>query len=150
MEQRLCIQMKTRILSSVHSTCKKCPDRRIVTWFWGLFVVSRFLLNCWFENYFDLLFILIYWSWNIFRKPGCHLGKNGYRDVPLGRVPFSTSGKFWQGSSKIKKFQEIIWTGLKFCSFQSLTGSTFCLFSTFYKNVAKFFRILFLTGSILS
>ena len=62
---------------------------------------------------------------------GGHLGKNGYGDEPLGRVPFSTSKNLWQGS-KITKFQEMALTGLEFCNFLTLTGSNFCNFSTFF------------------
>ena len=43
-----------------------------------------------------------------------HLGKKGYGDVPLVRVPFWASENLWQGP-KITKFQKVCLTGSTFC-----------------------------------
>ena len=69
------------------------------------------------------------------RPGGGHLGKIGYGDVQLVRVPFSGSKNLWQGR-KITKFQKVY-----------LTGSTFCEFWHFIGLTSKIFQISYLTGS---
>ena len=61
---------------------------------------------------------------------GRHLGKIGYGDVPLVRVPFSGSENLWQGL-KITKFQKIYLTGSTFCQFLHFLGLTLKNFSDF-------------------
>ena len=54
-------------------------------------------------------------------RGGGHLGKIGYGDVPLGRVPFLDSKHFWQGH-KFTNFRNLFLTGSIFGYFSQFSG----------------------------